>query len=134
MVKMQDFFCADLGQVRFNSYNCCNILNTTRTCIYSCIWITRHVKYITIKRKNLFLMYTIYDNILQKNRFSTTTSNVKVIQSSYISSKLFQVNNLQKMHDDHFVEGKTVEHQACYLSLGLLSGDHTQCQQKDYQL
>ena len=38
------------------------------------------------------------------------------------------------MHDDHFVEGKTVEHQACYLSPGLLSVDHTQCQQKDYQL
>lgn len=79
-------------------------------------------------------MYTIYDNIIQKNQFSTTTNNVKVIQSSHISSKLFQVNNLQKMHDDHFVEGKTVEHQACYLSPGLLSGDHTQCQQKDYQL
>ena len=34
MVKMQYFFCADLGQVRFNSYNCCNILNTTPTFIY----------------------------------------------------------------------------------------------------
>ena len=29
-------------------------------------------------------MYTIYDNIIQKNQFSTTTNNVKVIQSSYI--------------------------------------------------
>ena len=38
------------------------------------------------------------------------------------------------MHDDHFVEGKTVEHQAYCLSLGLLSVDHTQYQQKDYQL
>ena len=36
-------------------------------------------------------MYTIYDNIIQKNQFSTTTNNVKVIQSSHISSKLFQV-------------------------------------------
>ena len=90
--------------------------------------------YYNQKKKFFFRMYTIYDNIIRKNQFSTTTNNVKVIQSSHISSKLFQVNNLQKMHDDHFVEGKTVEPQACYLSLGLLSVDHTQCQQKDYQL
>lgn len=60
MVKMQYFFCADLGQVRFNSYNCCNILNTTHTCI-------RHVKYITIKRKINFegaqFMTTLYKRI-----------------------------------------------------------------------
>ena len=52
MVKMQYFFCADLGQVRFNSYNCCNILNTTRTCI-------RHVKYITIKKKFILNVHNL---------------------------------------------------------------------------
>ena len=38
------------------------------------------------------------------------------------------------MHDDQFVEGRTVKHQACCSSQGLLSEDRTQSQHKDYQL
>ena len=79
MVKMQNFSCADLGEVRFNSYNCCNILNTTPTFIYQD---HKTCKVYYNQKKNSFWMYTIYDNIIQKNQFSTTTNNVKVIQSS----------------------------------------------------